>query len=80
VTIDIERRERNVDAALPPATPTLIQVASQRSIWEVTKDGRFYGHYHSQRPAFDEQAAHAAVASGGSANVLPRGKRSLLAR
>jgi hypothetical protein len=50
---DLERRGRNVDAARPPPAPTLFEVAHRGGIWEVTKDGRFYGHYHSQQPAFD---------------------------
>jgi hypothetical protein len=76
-TTDLERRGRNVDAALPPPAPTLFEVAHRRGIWEVTKDGRFYGHNHSQQPPFDavEAAAHAAVASGGSADILLRGER-----
>ena len=47
-TTDLKRRGRNVDAALPPPAATLFEVAHRRGIWEVTKDGRFYGHYHSQ--------------------------------
>jgi guanyl-specific ribonuclease Sa len=75
-TTDLKRRGRNVDAALPPPASTLFEVAHRGGIWEVTKDGRFYGHYHSQQPAFDaEAAAHAAVASGGSADILLRGER-----
>jgi hypothetical protein len=76
-TTDLERQGRNVDAALPPPASTLFEVAHRGGIWEVTKDGRFYGHYHSQQPAFDavEAAAHAAVASGGSADILLRGER-----
>jgi hypothetical protein len=50
-TTDLERRGRNVDAALPPPASTLFEVAHRGGIWEVTKDGRFYGHYHSQQPA-----------------------------
>ncbi|HEY2750324.1 hypothetical protein [Phenylobacterium sp.] len=74
---DLERRGRSVDTALSPPASTLFEVAHRRGIWEVTKDGRFYGHYHSQQPAFDtvEAAAHAVVASGGSADILLRGER-----
>ena len=43
-TTDLEGRGRNVDAALPPPAPTLFEVAHRGGIWEVTKDGRFYGH------------------------------------
>jgi hypothetical protein len=76
-TTDLERQGRNVDAALPSPAPTLFEVARRGGIWEVTKDGRFYGHYHSQQPAFDavEAAAHAAVARRGSADILLRGER-----
>jgi hypothetical protein len=79
---DLERRGHNLVPVLPPPAPTLFEVAHRRGIWEVTKDGRFYGHYHSPQAAFDavQGAAQAAVASGGSADVLLRGKRSPLAR
>jgi hypothetical protein len=51
---------------------TLLEVAQRAGIWEVTKDGRFYGHYTRDQPAFDaaEAAAFAIVAGGGAANVL----------
>jgi hypothetical protein len=64
-------------AARREVAPTLFEVAHRRGIWEVTKDGRFHGHYRAQQPAFDavEAAAHAAVASGGSADILLRGER-----
>jgi hypothetical protein len=87
MTIDVETNDReerqwNVDAAPQPPAATLFEIAHRGGIWEVTKDGRFYGHYLSQQPAFDavEAAAHAAVASGGSADILLRGERSPLAR
>jgi hypothetical protein len=46
-------------------------------IWELTKDGVFYGHYHEPQPAFDaaNAAARAIVANGGSADILLRGER-----
>ena len=76
-TTDLERQGRNVDAASPSPAPTLFEVARRGGIWEVTKDGRFYGHYLSQQPAFGavDGAAHAVVASGGSADILLRGER-----
>jgi hypothetical protein len=79
---DLEKRRRNVDAAPQPPAATLFEIAHRGGIWEVTKDGRFYGHYLSQQPAFDavEAAAHAAVASGGSADILLRGERRPFAR
>jgi hypothetical protein len=51
---------------------TLLEVSRRAGIWEVTKDGRFYGHYTSDQPAFDaaEAAAFAIVAGGGTADVL----------
>lgn len=51
---------------------TLLEVDHRAGIWEVTKDGRFYGHYTRHQPAFDaaEAAALTVVASGGAANVL----------
>jgi hypothetical protein len=67
------------DTAAAPSevAPTLFEVAHLCGIWEVTKDGRLYGHYKTQQPAFDavEAAAHAAVASGGAADILLRGER-----
>jgi hypothetical protein len=80
-TTALEKWRQRVDAVRqPPAT--LFEIAHRSGIWEVTKDGRFYGHYHSQQPAFDavEAAAHEAVASGGSADILLRGERPPLAR
>jgi hypothetical protein len=67
--VAIERRE---------AGRTLFQLNQRAGIWEITKDGNFYGHYHSQQPAFDavEAAAHAIVAGGGCADILLRGRPS----
>jgi hypothetical protein len=69
-------RADDVGQAGHPAA-TLFEVAHLRGMWEVTKDGRFYGHYRTQQPAFDavEAAAHAVVASGGAADILLRGER-----
>jgi hypothetical protein len=60
---------------------TLFEVAHRRGLWEVTRDGRFYGHYFSRQSSFDaiESAAHAAMASGGSADIVLRGQRLPLA-
>ena len=79
-TTALEKWRQSVDARQPPST--LFEIAHRGGIWEVTKDGRFYGHYLSQQPAFDavEAAAHEAVASGGSADILLRGERPPLAR
>jgi hypothetical protein len=67
------------DAAMEPrkVDPTLFQLSYRGGIWEITKDGNFYGHYHLQQPAFDavEAAAHAVVAGGGCADILLRGER-----
>jgi len=62
----------------PQARPaTLFRVALRGGIWQVTKDGRFYGHYMAGQPAFDaaEAAARAIVASGGTADVLWNDRR-----
>ena len=51
---------------------TKIEVRHQAGIWQVTRNGRFHGHYRSDQPAFDaaDAAAAAIVASGGAADVL----------
>ena len=50
---------------------TLFGVRLRGGIWQVTQDGRFYGHYMSDQPAFDaaQAAALAIVARGGAADV-----------
>ena len=55
----------------------LLQLAFRGGIWEVTKDGTFYGRFDHREQAFDavEAAAHAIVASGGCADILLRGER-----
>jgi hypothetical protein len=67
VAVAMERRKTD---------PTLFQLSLRAGIWEITKDGNFYGHYQSQQPAFDavEAAAHAIVAGGGCADILLRGQ------
>ncbi len=66
----------NIDsrpAGAPPARPpTLFRVVLRGGIWQVTEDGRFYGHYMADQPAFEaaEGAARAIVAGGGRADVL----------
>ena len=51
---------------------TRLEVRRRVGVWEVTRDGRFYGHYHEDQPAFEaaEAAALAVVADGGSADLL----------
>jgi hypothetical protein len=50
---------------------TLFGVKLRGGIWQVTRDGRFYGHYMAGQPAFDaaEAAARTVVASGGAADI-----------
>lgn len=62
----------------PQARPaTLIRVGLRSGVWQVTKDGRFYGHYMADQPAFDaaEAAALAIVAGGGTADILWNDRR-----
>jgi hypothetical protein len=51
---------------------TRLEVKRRVGIWEVTRDGHFYGHYQEAQPAFDaaEAAALAIVANGGAADLL----------
>ena len=51
---------------------TRFEVKRRVGIWEVTRDGHFYGHYQEAQPAFDaaEAAALAIVANGGAADLL----------
>ena len=46
-------------------------VELRSGIWQVTRDGHFYGHYMAGQPAFDaaEAAARAIVANGGAADI-----------
>jgi hypothetical protein len=57
---------------------TLIEVSHRAGIWEVTRNGRFFGHYVGDQPAFDaaEAAAFAVVAAGGAADVIWNDARS----
>jgi hypothetical protein len=61
----------------PEIVPTLLQVRRRAGVWELTKDGVFYGDYCEQQSAFDavNAAARTIVANGGSADVLIRGER-----
>jgi hypothetical protein len=77
MTIDLERTAfgpANIDPVSGPQARavTLFGVKLRGGVWQVTRDGRFYGHYMTDQPAFDaaEAAARAVVASGGSADVL----------
>jgi hypothetical protein len=58
--------------------PTLLQLSLRAGIWELTRDGVFYGHYYQQQPAFEaaHTAARAIVANGGCADILLRGEQS----
>ena len=49
-----------------------LEVKRRGGIWEVTRDGRFYGHYQEAKPAFDaaEAAALAIVSNGGAADLF----------
>src|SRR6185312_116165 len=64
-------------ARQPETVPILFQLARRAGVWEVTKDGAFYGHYYEKQPAFEavNAAAQAIVASGRSADILLRGER-----
>ena len=55
----------------------MFRVILRGGIWQVTKDGRFYGHYMADRPAFDAAQAAAAgeVASGGTADIIWKDRR-----
>ena len=51
---------------------TQLEVKRHAGIWEIIRDGQFYGHYDDDQPAFDaaEAVAVAVVASGGSADLV----------
>ena len=75
MTVDLER-PRAIDG--PQGRPaTLFRVILRGGIWQVTKDGRFYGHYMADQPAFDaaQAAALGVVASGGAADILWNDRR-----
>jgi AcrR family transcriptional regulator len=59
------------DALGEPAArgATYFQVTHRSGIWQVSKNGAFYGHYSGEKPAIDaaRAAVDAIVASGGSA-------------
>ena len=70
MTVDLERpRAIGGPQGLPA---TLFRVILRGGIWQVTKDGRFYGHCVAGQPAFDaaQAAALGVVASGGAADIL----------
>jgi len=82
MTIDLERiafGAPNIDLVSRSQTQavTLFGVTLGGGVWQVTRDGRFYGHYMTGQPAFDaaEAAARAVVASGGAADVLWHDRR-----
>lgn len=51
---------------------TQLEVKRHAGIWEIIRDGQFYGHYDQDQPAFDaaEAVAVAIVASGGAADLV----------
>ena len=75
MTVDLERpRAIGGPQGLPA---TLFRVILRGGIWQVTKDGRFYGHCMAGQPAFDaaQAAALSVVASGGAADILWNDRR-----
>ena len=64
--------DKDVVAVLEGPAATLLQISHCADIWELTKDGSFYGHYAADQSAFDaaEAAAFAIVAAGGTADLL----------
>ena len=50
----------------------VIRMEYRRSIWEITRDGDFHGHYCKRQPAFDaaRTEANAVVARGGLATIV----------
>ena len=82
MTIDLDRTAfgpANIDPASASQTQavTLFGVTLGGGVWQVTRDGCFYGHYLTGQPAFDaaEAAARAVVAGGGAADVLWHDRR-----
>lgn len=65
--------ERNADASTKPsnAITILFQMRHRAGIWEVTKDGAFFGHYHHQQQAWEatKAAVAAVIANGGWAEA-----------
>ena len=51
---------------------TQLEVRRHVGIWEIIRDGQFYGHYDDDQPAFDaaEAVAVAVVASGGAVDLV----------
>jgi len=58
-------------AIAPLGRVTLFGIKLSGGIWQVTRDGEFYGHYTTDQPAFAaaESAARAIVANGGAADI-----------
>ncbi len=75
MTVDLEQ-PRAIEG-LQARLATRFRVLLHGGIWQVTKDGRFYGHYRAAQPAFDaaRAAALGVVASGGSADVVWNDRR-----
>jgi len=75
MTVDLEHPRAIGELQERPAT--LFRVRLRGGIWQVTKDGRFYGHYMADQPAFEaaEAAARGVVASGGAADIMWNDRR-----
>jgi hypothetical protein len=50
---------------------TRLEIRCSNGLWQVTRDGRFHGHYHADQLAFDaaESVALDVVANGGAADL-----------
>jgi hypothetical protein len=68
-----KRAERRVTAppGIPDRLPVMVELRHRSGIWEVTKDGHFYGDYLSEQGALDSaQAAVTLVVAGGGFATL----------
>ena len=75
MTVDLEHPRAIGGPEGRPAT--VFRVILRGGVWQVTKDGSFYGHYMADQPAFDaaQAAAVGMVASGGTADIIWKDRR-----